>query len=225
MVSNDVLTGVFGFLFTVFVLSYIVGDSPLFRLAAHAFVGAAAGYVAVMVLRLVIANKLVQPLTGGNYFGPYFLIIPAVLCFLLMTKLSSSLEWIGRPVVAFLVGVGSAAAVAGAMLGTLFPQVEASANMFDLSSVSGGLSTASMFLAGTIVLIGTVVTLAYFQFTTRGTPTPGKRNPVIAFFATLGQVFIAITLGAILAGVLAAALTAFVDRVQFIVLFFDSLFQ
>ena len=74
--------------------------------------------------------------------------------------------------------------------------------------------------------VGTVVTLAYFQFTkiSRGTPTD-QHGGFVAFTAMLGQVFVAITLGAIFAGVLAAALTALVDRAQSLVLFFNLLFS
>jgi hypothetical protein len=133
---------------------------------------------------------------------------------MLLAKMSPQLEWLGRPVVAFLVGVGTASAMAGAVLGTLFPQIEASTAMF-----GEGLGS---IVAGSFILLGTVATIAYFQFTVRKS-NAGKRGKIMAFLALLGQVFIAITLGAIFAGVLAAALTAFVDRIQSIVLFLDSL--
>jgi hypothetical protein len=75
--------------------------------------------------------------------------------------------------------------------------------------------TATIFFTGVFALLGTIFTLAYFQFTIRGGSTStGKRGKIMNLFAQVGQVFIAMTLGAIFAGVLAASLAAFVDRIQ-----------
>jgi hypothetical protein len=136
----------------------------------------------------------------------------------------SGTEWVGRPVVAFLVGVGTAAAIGGAVLGTIFPQVLAAGGMFDIRSSESVGGLATNLVTGVVALLGTITTLAYFQFTVRGSNTAtGKRGWFVGFFALLGQVFIVITLGAIFAGVLAASLTAFVDRVQSVIDFFAIL--
>lgn len=216
MEANELIIGLLSFLFTVLVLSYIIGDSPAFRLAVHAFVGVAAGYVAATVFRQVVVDKLFMPLLTGSLIDRALMAFPLVMSILLLAKMSPQLEWLGRPVVAFLVGVGTATAVAGAVLGTLFPQIEASSAMFGQGL--GGI------VSGALILLGTITTIAYFQFTVRKA-NAGNRGKIMAFLALLGQVFIAITLGAIFAGVLAAALTAFVDRIQSIVLFLDSLIR
>jgi len=211
---EEFIIGLLGFLFTVLVLSYIIGDSPAFRLAVHAFVGVAAGYVAATVFRQVVVDKLFMPLLTGSPFDRALMVFPLIMSFMLLAKMSPQFEWFGRPVVAFLVGVGTATAVAGAVLGTLFPQIEASSAMFGQGL--GGIAS------GALILLGTVTTIAYFQFTVRKA-NAGNRGKMMAFLALLGQVFIAITLGAIFAGVMAAALTAFVDRIQAVVLFLDLL--
>lgn len=216
MESSELIIGLLSFLFTMLVLSYIIGDSPAFRLAVHAFVGVAAGYVAVIVFRQVVVDRLFMPLFVGSPLDRAMMVFPLTLSILLLTKMSPQLEWLGRPVVAFLVGVGAATAVAGAVLGTLFPQIEASSSMFGQGL--GGIAS------GALILVGAIATIAYFQFTV-SKANAGKRGKIMAFLALLGQVFIAITLGAIFAGVLAATLTAFVDRIQAIVLFLDSLIQ
>ncbi|MCX6067495.1 MAG: hypothetical protein NT121_17355 [Chloroflexi bacterium] len=223
-IQTDIITGFLSFLFTVLILSYVVGDNPGFRLAIHAFAGVSAGYIAVVVFRQVIVNKMFLPLVSGTMQDRILLAFPLIMGLFLLTKMSARFEWMGRPVVALLVGIGTAAAVSGAVLGTLFPQVLAAADMFDVrSSISLG-AVAGNLLTGTFALVGTIVTLAYFQFTVRSrNNSAGKRGWFVSFFALLGQVFIAITLGAIFAGVLAAALAAFVDRVQSIVLFFDQI--
>lgn len=209
---EELIIGLLSFLFTILIFSYIIGDNPAFRLAVHAFVGVAAGYVAATVFRQVVVDKLFMPLLSGSPLDRALMVFPLAMSFLLLTKMSPKLEWLGRPIVAFLVGVGTATAIAGAVLGTLFPQIEASSAMF-----GRGLGSIA---SGALILLGTVTTIAYFQFTVRKA-NAGNRGKIMAFLAVLGQVFIAITLGAIFAGVLAAALTAFVDRIQAIVLFLD----
>jgi glucan phosphoethanolaminetransferase (alkaline phosphatase superfamily) len=222
--SPDFIIGVLSLLFTILILSYAVGDNPAFRLAIHAFIGIAAGYVAAIVLLDVIENKMVLPLYEAFYTGNYsseeiLVVVPAlILGLFLLTKLSSRFEWMGRPVVALLVGIGAAAAVAGALIGTIYPQLAGSINMFDPSK------DPISILRGLFILLGTVATLAYFQFTVFGKKASvGKRGVVFDIIALVGQIFIAITLGTLFAGVFSAALSALVDRIESIILFIEYL--
>lgn len=218
-----ILLEILALLFTVLILSYVVGDNPMFRLAIHVFIGVAAGYVTAVVFLQVIANKIALPVVTAIATGTLdekirvgiLVGIPLFLGLILLTKISPRIEWIGRPVVAFLVGTGAAAAVAGAMMGTIYPQVMGSINMFgqDLQKLPEAI----------LVLVGTVATLAYFQFTVFNKKSAGaKRGWLMNIVALLGQVFIAITLGVLFAGVFSATLTALIDRIQSIVLFIDT---
>src|SRR5512137_43001 len=139
----DIITGLLSFLFTLLILSYVVGDNPAFRAAVHAFVGVSTGYIAVAVFRLVILDKMFLPFITGGIGERIFLVFPLILSLLLLGKMFAGTEWVGRPVVAFLVGVGTAAAIGGAVLGTIFPQILATAGMFDIrsSDTAGGLAT------------------------------------------------------------------------------------
>ena len=223
-IQLDLVTGFLSFLFTLLILSYVVGDNAGFRLAIHAFVGVSAGYIVVIVLQQVIVDKMLLPLITGDILARVLSMFPLILSLLLLGKMSSRFEWLGRPVVALLVGVGTAAAVTGAVLGTLFPQVLAAGQLFDLHSSPSFGAVAGNLLTGIFALVGTIVTLAYFQFTVLSkNSVSGRRGKMMSFFALLGQVFIAITLGAIFAGVLAAALTALVDRMQSLVSFVEVL--
>jgi hypothetical protein len=226
VLQTELITGFLSFLFTVLILSYVVGDNPAFRLAIHAFVGVTAGYVAVSIFRQVIVDKMFLPMVGGTMIDRLLMAFPLVMSLLLLGKLSPQSEWLGRPVVALLVGIGTASAIAGAILGTLFPQIVAASALFDLRNSSGPGALAGNLLTGVVALAATIATLAYFQFTVPGgAASGGKRGRFAGFFALLGQVFIAITLGTIFAGVLAAALTALVERMQTTVLFVDKIFS
>jgi hypothetical protein len=170
----------------------------------------------------VIANQIVLPLTAGLTAKSIPAGIALVLGLVLMMKISQTSEWIARPIVAFLVGTGTAAAVAGAMLGTLFPQTMASINAF--GPAASGQDLLLKLAEATVILLGTVATLAYFQFTIFGkSVSGGQRGRLMAIVALLGQAFIAITLGALFAGAFAAALSALVDRIQAFVSFFELL--
>ncbi len=76
------------------------------------------------------------------------------------------------------------------------------------------------------MLVGTVFALAAFHFSAGraadGTP---KRQPLLEVAAWIGRIFIAITLGALFAGVYMASLTAMIERLSSIVDFFGTIRQ
>ncbi len=197
---------IIAFLLTLMVFSYIFGDNALFRLATHIFIGVAAGYAAVLVVYNVIIPVLVKPGNGMIRVGP-----PVILGAWLLTKTSPRLSRLGNPVVAYLVGVGAAAAISGALLGTIFPLVDQSTRELTRNGVW------NVIVNGSIVLIGTLTTLVYFHYGARPTASGiTKRETGIELVSLVGQVFIAITLGAIFAGVYIAVLSVFIERVRFI---------
>jgi hypothetical protein len=73
------------------------------------------------------------------------------------------------------------------------------------------------------MLIGTSTTLAYFHFGTRPTPLGQQRSKLVSIMGWVGQIFIAITLGALFAGAFSAALVALIERANFIWTFLAKL--
>lgn len=107
---------------------------------------------------------------------------------------------------------------------TLLPQAWASINMFDVDTFAPG-TNAEKITEGILILLGTISTLAYFQFSVRESSVKtGKRGIFMQIISFIGEIFLAITFGALFAGVLSSAITAMVDRMQSIVDFFISLF-
>ena len=220
-IQTNLITGFLSFLFTLLILSYLVGDNPAFRVAVHIFTGISAGYIVVIAFRSV-ANMF-APLISGSNQERILLVVPLVLSLLLLGKTSARFEWMGRPVMAFLVGLGAAVAIGGAVLGTLFPQIMAVSSLFNLRQTANFGNAAGNLITGIFILIGTIVTLIYFQFTLFGNNrSTGKRGRVIGFIALIGQIFIVITLGTIFSGVLATALSALVERIHSLILFIDQ---
>jgi hypothetical protein len=219
------LSSLTGFIFTVLILSYLLGDNPLFRVGIYLFIGISVGYVLSVTWHQVIWPQLIQPMISGAVFRDIqqaFLIFPLLGSVLLLVKIFPRLSGLGQLPTALLVGVGAAVAVGGAILGTLIPQVEATVNAFDLR-----IARTNAFFAlfnGVLVLIGILGTLAYFQFGARkredGTV---RRNALIEALTWIGRIYIAISFGVLFAGVYLAALTAFISRVDSINDLIDAL--
>ncbi|MDI6768820.1 MAG: hypothetical protein QMD04_04010 [Anaerolineales bacterium] len=218
-ISLDLITASVSFIFTLMVLSYLVGDNPLFRLAIHIFIGVSAGYAAAVAWHQVLSPKLIQPLLFGGLQERILAIVPLLLGALLLMKLSPRTARLGNPAMAFMVGAGAAVAVGGAVLGTLFPQILASINLFDLKT--GGSITERLF-EGSIILIGTLTTLAYFHFGAKATPSGPQSGRLVETLGRIGQVFIAITFGVLFAAAYAAAMTALIERLNFLWTFIAS---
>jgi hypothetical protein len=73
-------------------------------------------------------------------------------------------------------------------------------------------------LESAFFLIGTIASLVYFNFSARSKDgQPPQRTPLVNLFAWIGQFFIAVTLGAVFAGVLTSTITALIERGDFII--------
>lgn len=221
--STDIIWSLVAFFLTLLVLSYALGDNPLFQIAAYLFVGVSAGYVAVLIIYQVLLARLVMPILSAPLEQKLLSIIPLALGALLIFKLFPRTAPLGNISMAFLVGVGAAVAIGGAFTGTLFGQVRGAISPFDLTVSKEDL--LPRLAGGVILLFGSITSLAYFHFGARRQDTESVRQPgIVTLFAKIGQVFIAITLGALFAGVMAAALTALIERLDFIIQFIQSLF-
>jgi len=234
--SIEVLSAVIGFLLTLMVFSYLIGDNPMFRIAVYLFIGVASGYAAAVIVNDVLFARF-RALPLDNPTQLIIGLIPFLLAATLLAKLSPRISWMGNFAMAVLVGVGAATAVGGALVGTwmgnfamavlvgvgaatavggalvgtLIPQVEASMDAF-------GSRTLYALIDGVVTLSGTVLTLAYFQFgAKRAADGAVKRNRIIELLAWLGRIFIAVTFGVLFAGVYMAALTAMLERLSSII--------
>lgn len=215
--SIEVVSAFVGLILTLLVFSYLIDDNPLFRFTIYLFIGVSAGYAAVAAWNYVLWPRLFSQL--GNEDQLILMIVPLVLSLSLLAKLSPRISWMGNFAMAVLVGVGAATAVAGALLGTVLPQSEAAMSAFDLSSATGSTIFVRLFEA-TVMLLGTVLTLAAFHFTLRRAPDGSvKQNGFMSGLSRAGRVFISITLGVLFAGVYVAALTAMIERLSSLINF------
>jgi len=226
VLSADLITGVLSFLFTLLIFSYLLGDNPLFRIGVYIFVGVSSGYIAAVVFWQVIWPRLIYPLIFESISERGLLIVPLLGSVLIFMKISPRLANLGRIAMAFLVGVGAAVTIAGALTGTLIPQVLGTINAFDMVAASAhNINSFEVIFSGAFILAGTIFTLIYFHFGARPKADGSmQRFGMLEIFAWVGSIFIAITLGAVFAGVYAAALTALIERIASLFNFIGNFF-
>jgi len=216
--TADLIWTIVAFVLTLMIFSYLFGDNLMFRIATYLFVGVSAGYVATMLIYQVILPRLVWPAIKGDFLT---VLVPLILSLFLVAKLFPRFSSLGNIPMGYVVGVAAAVIIGGAVLGTLFGQGQASINMFSLSAPIVTPDGMLQVLGAAFILIGTVCTLAYFNFGAVSRPgvgasEPPHRAPVVELLARIGQIFIAITLGALFAGIFAASITALIERLDFI---------
>src|SRR6187551_3501857 len=60
----ELLSALAAVVLTLALLSYLIADNPLYRIATHLFIGVTAGYVALLAWYTVIDPQLMQPLVA-----------------------------------------------------------------------------------------------------------------------------------------------------------------
>jgi hypothetical protein len=202
---------------TLMVFSYIFGDNVLFKLASHIFVGVAVGYAI-----LVVWHQVFYPaLTSGNLIS----VLPAlVLCVLLIFKIRPTqggvTNALGSLALAFVLGVGAALALGGALFGTLLPQTSAVATISlnpshypDTENEVG----LVIWLNNIIIVLGTIGTFFYFTFAVRSEGVlGGLRESFVRFWAGMGRLMLIFTLGALFANTFSSRVALLVSRLQFL---------
>lgn len=211
LVHADVLGGWVAFVLTLMVFSYLLGDNPLFRLAEHLFVGVAVGYAVVVVWRTVLVPRLWAPLAADPVANwPFW--VPLVLGLLLLARVRARWSWLANLPLGFLFGVGAALSIGGALLGTLYPQVQAS--LVSLNPASHGGQWAGVVDAA-VLAVGTIGTLLYFYFTA-ARERRGLAGGIQRLWVTVGRWTLLVAFGALFAGAMISRLSLLIARVQFL---------
>lgn len=195
-----------GFALTLMIFSYLLGDNVLYRIAVYVFVGLAAAYVTIIAIESVIRPWLMATLFSGDAGGVAVGLIPPLLGLLLFMKASGRLARLGSLGLAFLIGLGAAVALVGAISGTLIP-------------LAAGVVTGAQtdLINGVLILLGVLSTLIYFQYLGRRQPDDSVRRPLpVRVFGAVGQGVIAVTLGALYGGAILTSLAILSERIAFV---------
>lgn len=172
--------------------SFLIGDNPGFRLVQSLYVGAAVAHTFVLAYRNTLIPNLWEPLLAGKYV----LLIPMALGLLLFTRVSKKHSYLSKVPLSFIVGIGAALAIRGAVFSDLAVQIASA--MVPLTTVSN-----------IIMLVGTICTLIYFTFTFK--PTPVTR-PI----STLGRYIMMAAFGAAFGNTVMVRMSLLIGRLQFL---------
>lgn len=193
-----------GFILTLMVFSYLLGDNFLYRLAVYVFVGLSAGYVAIVTYTSVLLPWLQETVFSGNLGQIVIGFIPLVLGALLLLKGAGRLGWLAGVTLALLIGVGSAIALVGAVSGTLIP--------LTLEPTRTGLTLPNFLMS----VIAIVCSLFYFMYLAKPTPSGiPRRSLPVAVMALVGEAVIVVTFGTLYAAAILSSLTVFSERIVF----------
>ncbi len=198
---SEVLGLLVGFILTLFIYSYIVGDNVLYRLAVHVLVGITAAYALVIAVQRVFLPVFQQLRENPTDPANVWLLVPLLFALLLVLKLVRPVAWLGNSAVAVLIGVGAAVAIVGTIAGTLLPQIVA--------------PPAGNALITVVAAVLTICTVLYFQFTGRSDERGDMVMPVWQRAISLtGRAVLMVTFGALFAALLSTSLVLLVDRLS-----------
>lgn len=205
-------------LLTLAILSYLLGDNFLFRLAEHLLVGVAAGYAVAMAGRTILWPRLLafwQDPAGHWFYGLFFL-----LGMMLLGRGVRRLSVLGNIPLAILVGTGAGLALGGAFLGTLLPQVRDTIAPVTPQAYGDGWAGWARALDMLLLILGTIAAFSFFTYT-YNREAKGKVGRLAQGFFHLwrgiGRKVILIAFGALIAGAAATFFALLQSRLFFLI--------
>ena len=191
---------VLGAVLSIMIFSYLLGDNFLYRIAIHILIGAAAAYTLIVAVESVLIPwynlTMRDPMGAPQNF--VIGLVPFLIGILLLFKLTPRFSRVGNIGLAVLLGVGTALALWGAIVGTAIPLALQTARGF----------TPQTLVEGFLVLTGTVTVLVYFTYLgVRRTSGDVEQILPVRLTGLIGQAFIVIALGATYALLITTALT------------------
>lgn len=192
---------------TIFTVSLIFKETPIYRLAQHLFMGSAMGYGIVMAVK-AISDIAWKPLIGGDLVW----IIPIVIGLMLYTKFSKEYAWISRYPTAILVSTGVTLTMRTVIRSKFLAQISSTfVNPFAPPFVGD----PPLAINNIIVIVIVICTMMYFLFT--GTETLQK-NPIIKPMRKAAIYFMMFAFGAGFASTVVSRLALWVGRTRYLLI-------
>ena len=188
--------------FTLALYSFLYNDNPLFKFAQHVYVGVAAAYSFGQVWFPTLYGEILAPLLGHvpGQQASGWLLVPAVLGLLMLTRFSRRFGWLSRVSFAFYIGVGA---------GFTIPRYLSSYVLGQVAPTVAPLSWTWEGLDLLLILVGVVTVLIYFFFSVEHTGLVGRASRV-------GIWFLMISFGASFGYTVMARLSLLIGRMSFL---------
>ena len=214
-------------MFTLFILSFLIGDNPAYKFAEAMVVGTSAGYVMVVGIWDVFVPDLlaqlfpatikdwalpglvIEPLEGWTYIGNLILyIIPAIFIIMLLWQLMPSGGWISRWPIAFFIGITAGFRMIGAVEADLLAQIEAGIQPLWQTNEEGLFDFWRSFKY-VVIAVATLSAMVYFFFSIEHKGLVGKT-------ARVGIWFLMITFGASFGYTVMGRIALLASRMEFL---------
>lgn len=224
-----------GFVLSLLIFSFIVRDSTLVRGAQYLLVGVTLAYTVVLVWSNVLWPRLIGPLIDNPalpsgevtaiLWSNWMPLAGGILLWLAgigqmrRQRTSGGGGWLRAPaalLLALLVGVGLGSGIAGAVQGTLWPQVRRAMGEGDLLA-----APPALLLSGLLTLLVTGGALIHLQAAAGAEQRlPFPLRPLLLGWAWLGERALWLAAGVIFARLFASRVTLLIARVD--ALLFDQ---
>ena len=226
---NHPITAWLGVIFTLAVLSYLVKDNALYRLAQKAAMGIGVGILVVQTWQQVLDPYWWTPiktaLAGGPASGLFWLLalIPGGLWY---CQMSRKWFWVSQPVLGLFIGVAAGITFKTQVL-LILPQIGATLRPLNPWALPGGLPWDHFWENGNLwtVLDNAVFLLAFFTALFYFLFTIKADNRVTAGSRRFGRMMIMVALGAMFGNTAMTRMSFLIERMQFLFDFFARLFQ
>jgi hypothetical protein len=195
--------------FSLCIYSFLYKDNPFFKLSEHVFVGVSMGYLLTITHYEVMMNKLYSPMI---HQGKWWLVIPAFLGLLMLSRFIPPLSWLSRISFAFILGISSGVSIPRQISSFILQQVQGT--LKPLIAVNGG-GLVEFSLAGLnqlLILVGVVSVLFYFFFSV-------EHSGVARRVARVGIYFLMVSFGAAFGYTVMARMSLLIGRFDELILY------
>jgi hypothetical protein len=193
---------------TLFILTFLYQDNPLFKVAEHLYVGVSVGYAIVKTYDTVMVRLIYEPMIVK---GDWTLVVPLAIGSLMLTRYVPKAAWMSRLAFAFVVGIGSGLAIPRVISSYVLKQIEDTVRPLLSLAADGGatfsfdLHDPASNLNAIVLLVGVVSVLFYFFFSVEHSG-PGKA------VARTGVIFLMIAFGAAFGYTVMARMSLLIGR-------------
>ncbi len=205
-------------LFTLFILSFLYKDNPLYKIAESVVVGVSAAYWMVVGFWTTIVPNLLGKLSPGwikswampglNTEAELIYLIPLVMGVMLLWRLAPKGSWISRWPLAFIIGTTAGIRLIGFLHADFLGQIRNTIMSLVVTTPDTGFDFWDS-MKNVVVVIGVLSTIVYFFFSIEHKGYVGK-------IAKLGIWFMMITFGAAFGYTVMGRIALLAIRIEFL---------
>lgn len=189
--------------------SFLYKDNPYFKLGEHIFVGVSLGYILTITYYEVMVKKLYVPVVEQ---GQWWLLVPALLGLLMLTRFLPPIAWLSRIAFAFILGVSSGVAIPRQISSFILQQVQGTIKPVVMVGDGGSVWLSAADLNTLLILVGVVSVLVYFFFSL-------EHTGAVRHVARLGIYFLMVSFGAAFGYTVMARMSLLIGRVDELLLY------